>query len=491
VWIFEAEKPGGFIGKDLELTMSVLSFKVDQEFLASLKISSKFHHHRLPLLQYLSLMNSGIDVLIIGGGVAGLTAANILKAADLTVHILEARSRLGGRVWTLKTPQSVVPIELGAEFIHGTGNQVTSWLKKFNEASYSIFDRHMVYDNSKLLSKKDFWQDLYRVMKNLRSSDESDRSFREYLNTQKGLSHTQKAMALSFIEGFHAANPQKISEHSLKIAEGSTQEDTASKTQRLIQGYGSLISNLESKVADNVSLNSQVKEIYWSKGSVEVWTDDVRWKARQAIITVPVGIIKDISFNPALWRHEKAAEMLPMGSVLKLVFEFKEKFWKDDVDFYHAPEKLFHTWWSTQPVQSNILVAWVGGPTAERMAKFSDSHLLEIALNETAEIFHRSKSEIVNNLMTCHYHNWQTDQFSQGAYCYIRKGGLPAQKFFAAPVEDTLYFAGEAYFEKGETGMVESAMESASTVANQILQSYPTAQKRKRALREFQEGLSL
>ncbi|HEV2645180.1 MAG TPA: FAD-dependent oxidoreductase [Acidobacteriaceae bacterium] len=126
-------------------------------------------------------------------------------------------------------------------------------------------------------------------------------------------------------------------------------------------------------------------------------------------------------------------------------------------------------WWTPLPATSHTLTGWVGGPRSAELANLSPEQLGERACDTLGPIFSRSPDEIRSQLMRCFTHDWQHDSLFNGAYSYIPAGSLDACANMTAPVEDTLYFAGEHTDTAGHWGTVHAAIRSGHRAAQQIL----------------------
>ena len=159
-----------------------------------------------------------------------------------------------------------------------------------------------------------------------------------------------------------------------------------------------------------------------------------------------------------------------MGNVVRLVFHFKEKCWKD-FGFIHAFNEAIPTWWSDK--RGPLITGWTGGPQAGALLKFSRKKLEATALEIMSKIIFggASVSALRQKLVAIHYHNWAADKEIRGAYSYIPVNGLDLPKVLAAPVADTLFFAGEATVMDAQVGTVFGALESGLRAAKEILKS--------------------
>src|SRR4051812_27599251 len=240
------------------------------------------------------------DVAIIGAGVAGLSAARALLDAGYEVVVLEARERAGGRIFTHRDRQTAMPIELGAEFIHGEAAELEAMLREFKLASYDISGRRWQVVGEKIRPADDFWERLDRVMRRLDQQRRPDRSFQEFIDRRPGGRRlaNDRRLAVQFVENFHAADLGRISERAL--ADGGSPGDDVRERRigRVLDGYGRVVDALASSLGDRVRLGAIVTRVRWAPGNVaiEARHADGRSRptldARAAIVAVPLGVLK-------------------------------------------------------------------------------------------------------------------------------------------------------------------------------------------------------
>jgi len=422
-------------------------------------------------------MTHSKDVLIIGGGIAGLTAARCLTEAGLHVTLLEARDRLGGRIYTQHEAQ--YPVELGAEFVHGRPEEL---LGLAAEGGVPIVPVHGSF-RSKVNGS---WHDAGSLMAKVdhllarMPADEPDQSFQHYLD-RTGESEEVKQQALRYVEGFHAANPALISVHSLirdsraeEAIEGDHQYRVASGYQSTVQA---MMDRIDPKNSDMI-MNCAVKEISWRKNEVVVHTSRVEYGAARAIVTLPLGVLKSNSvvFSPALPEKQNASSFLEMGPVVRVSLCFSEKFWERDPEmadlgFLFTDDPQFPTWWSSNPLPYPILTGWAAGDYAVVHSGKSRSEIVHSAVQALGRIM-AVDSQLLGQQMTGAFtHDWQGDPFSRGAYSYAVVGGIHAAQELAAPVAETLYFAGEATNCDGYNGTVHGAIATGYRAAQELLRS--------------------
>src|SRR5437868_5278469 len=150
------------------------------------------------------MANASWDVVIIGAGVSGLAAASELRKSGLSVLILEARNRVGGRAWTRHEPDLSAPIELGAEFIHGRAPETFELLREVGKAALDTSGAHWTLTDGKLaLNTKDLFGDIQTALERSNVLKGPDVPFQTWLghSDQYGLSADAAAMAQAFVEG--------------------------------------------------------------------------------------------------------------------------------------------------------------------------------------------------------------------------------------------------------------------------------------------------
>ena len=167
--------------------------------------------------------------------------------------------------------------------------------------------------------------------------------------------------------------------------------------------------------------------------------------------------------------------LLASGSIVKMTLRFRSAFWEQihggryrGAGFFHAPGAAVQTFWSTGAVTAPLLVAWVGGPRARKLARGSNPAIVRAALASLQGIFGRAV-DVAAELQGVYYHDWEHDPYSRGAYSYVRVGGIEARAALAQPLADTLFFAGEATDTDNESGTVTGALHSGIRAANELM----------------------
>lgn len=428
------------------------------------------------------------DVVVIGAGAAGLAAAAHLSRHHKSVCILEARERAGGRIYTIRPSGNSVPLELGAEFIHGESEAVFEQLRLSGDVAVDAGQSRF---RAKRPGELQHAENLFENMKQRLGrvpKPRTDMPFAEFLDKhRRSLSPEIRNFATMLVQGFDAADPARASAKEIlkEWAGGSSADAPTFRPQR---GYGPIVDSLVASLnPQNVclQLHSIVTEVRWQPGQVHVLftrhgeLSEVR--ARQAIVTLPLGVMQlpplapgSVLFSPALPRKQQPLSRLIMGPVIKLALCFSKPFWTEiedgrhrDVAFFHAQGAPFPTFWSTLPVRSSVLYAWSGGPNAARIVARTTDEVLRPALASLAQLFGKQRN-YRRLLEGVYWHDWQNDPYSCGAYGYAGVDGGSARKQLGQPVEQTLFFAGEALDEEESAG-VGGALNTGRRAAEQLL----------------------
>jgi monoamine oxidase len=440
-------------------------------------------------------------VVIVGSGAAGLAAAGRLAAAGLDVTILEARDRIGGRIWTADDPGAGVPIELGAEFVHGTATPIIETARAAALGIVDVNGHQFAANRGRLHPGGETWSRLGIVMRRLDAHRRVDRSFAGALAAMPRLSRADRRMALRYVEGFEAADPALISERSLAPSgKGGHALDDAreGRIARILGGYERLVDALAEPVRKRLKLGHAVTRVSWQPGAVEVRARSAAGRslpgvsAAAVVIAVPLGVLQAppgaparIAFDPPLGARDRAARMLAVGAATRVALTFDEPFWLSRrfarqrgradlaaMSFLIADADLpFPTWWTAYPVLAPVLVGWRGGPGAWALSRKSRDAVVGAAIGSAAALFATSARALERRVRSARTHDWNGDPYSLGAYSYARVGGAGAARALARPVERTVYFAGEHTYGRGRDGTVDAAIASGRHAADLILRA--------------------
>ena len=443
-----------------------------------------------------------IDVVVLGAGAAGLAAARDLSQAGLHVTVLEARPRVGGRILTVHDPRSPVPLELGAEFVHGEAPETLAVARAAGLAILELPDLHETVIAGRFRTGGDLWDAFNRMNKDLAkrvAARRKDFPVSEYLESVRLPGGAlARGMLQSFVEGFYAAQPERLSAKSLAVEANEDEEDSMEGKQfRIGNGNDALMKWLRDGLDPDrceVRLSTVAHSVQWKRGSTRVecragdGAELPTLSARSVIITLPLAVLKAgaLKFDPALPAKQRAMAKLETGQVFKIVLRFREAFWDEPeflkerrqhntangagVNFLHAPGTEVPLWWTAAPVRAPIITGWVGSVRAEALLAEEPQSRVERCLVALSDVLAVPRREIESQLDAWLSHDWRADPFARGAYSYIGVGGIGAPRTLGRPVNDTLFFAGEAT--NGEQiGTVAGALASGRRAAREVLRA--------------------
>jgi monoamine oxidase len=421
-----------------------------------------------------------------------LTAGRLLAKAGRHILLLEARDRIGGRIFTRHVAPpgggDSIPVELGAEFVHGTPPITLSLLREAGLETYELDGRPLRFADGRLglgspeHSASSVLADMMSWVENQPSG--TDSSFDDYLRVAR-VAAPQAKLARAYIEGFNAADAARIGVAALTRQQHAEDAIQADRVFRVRGGYDRLTAYLGRALCEaggRLALEHVVRRIEWREHRVVVCGSapdgPFEYQARHAVVTLPLGVLqaRTVAFDPSPDRVLALADSLAMGAVVRVSLQFASKPWKshDDLGFLFSPGEPIPTWWTPMPNPAPLLTGWVGGPKAcaldRRLEESRNARALEdIALAELAKIFGSSAASLRGSLLAAHRHDWQTDEFTLGAYSYAPAGAVAASVRMTEPVSGTLFFAGEHTDTEGHWGTVHAALTSGARAAAQIL----------------------
>ncbi|HUY42072.1 MAG TPA: NAD(P)/FAD-dependent oxidoreductase [Candidatus Dormibacteraeota bacterium] len=425
------------------------------------------------------------DVVVIGAGAAGLAAARELGACGKRTLLLEARERAGGRMYGVRDPRSPVPLELGAEFVHGAPSQTLRLLREMGTTRCDVPESRAEVRNSEIVTNVNIEAQLEALLECVPrlDGDMSVEAFLQDFGTRPEFVEASRRMRL-MVEGFDASDPAVASVQAI-AQEWAGDAGAGSAESRPVGGYGPvvehLVRSLDAGFVESL-FGAVVESIAWKRGAVRVCAtheeEKIEVEARAAVVTLPLGVLQlqgesAVRLDPELPAVRRCAiDALAMGPVLKAVMVCSEPVWESvhddalcDVAFMHGEDAPFPALWTSLPMRSSTLVAWAGGPHAAALGSASNEELYACVLESVRRILGQSARDAVQ---TIYVHDWQRDRFARGGYSYVKVGGMGAREQLAAPLDETLFFAGEATALRGEAGTVGGALESGVRAAREV-----------------------
>ncbi|MBV9402843.1 MAG: FAD-dependent oxidoreductase [Candidatus Eremiobacteraeota bacterium] len=427
------------------------------------------------------------EIIVVGAGAAGLAAAHALAKRNVRVTLIEARDRVGGRVWSCATTEDGPRVELGAEFIHGRATETMAVLREARvKAVPTDGDAWMCSADANLRREDDDFftaASLFERAQSLESDETVDRFLQRFTHDPHSSAKIDAARA--FVEGFDAADPSIASAQAIADEWCSGVDFT---NRRPVGGYHKMFETLRKACVDagvRIFDSTAVKQITWQRGGVRIATQTRKrtervFQAQAAIITLPVGVLKSqdgdgaVAFQPPLPQsHERALHHIEMGHVRKVTLWFDAPIWEDIDDgryrnagFFRCAQDAFAVYWTQLPLRTNLITAWAGGPKATALHDACDREVVERAAQGFGTLF--TDPQRTSRHFKCGFtHNWAQDDYSLGAYSYIRVGGRDARAALSAPIDDTLFFAGEATALDGQGGTVSGALNTGERAARQ------------------------
>jgi len=417
------------------------------------------------------------DVLVIGAGAAGLAAARVVVDAGRSVRVLEARDRIGGRIYSRRDPKLPVAVELGAEFVQGVLPRTLNLARSAGAVVVEVNGDGYQWASRRIDPSAQPRQSstvAFERLDDFRGRDRSLQAFFDELVRANPRLAADAKMAAAWVESYDAADPATISTRALMRQHRAEAAVRADRAFRLPLGYVAILEVLRAALGpEALLLGTTVESVEWQPGQVVVHTMGRQtFSAPKLIVTLPLPVLERglVRFEPALPDKARALHGLRMGAVIKLALRFDDAFWwtreRERLGFLLAAGQAFPVFWTTYPVLAPLLIAWAAGPSAAALADLPDDDILERGLRTVQTVF---KERSAPRLQGWHVHNWQHDPLAGGAYSYVAAGGVGSQQALAQPVSATLFFAGEATVSNGHHATVHGALASGERAAREVL----------------------
>jgi monoamine oxidase len=421
-------------------------------------------------------------IIIIGAGAAGLLAARELSAAGVAVTLLEAASRPGGRMHTLvplpgQSGGFSRPVEEGAEFIHG---ELELSLKLAKEAGIPL---HPVRAQMVRIRKGNWsgdgmategWNELMEKMASL----QEDLPIAVFL-AQKFPGEKYADLRDSvrrFAEGYDLADMNRASTHALYqewSREGEEEE------YRLEGGYQRLTEHLVAQCRANgcsIHLSTPITEIRWQPGRVEAVAANAQvFSAGRLLITAPLGVLQspDLRWSPSIAGQLEAVRQLGYGTVIKILLEFATPFWrgkkKTGQTLFLLSDEPVPTWWTQTDDENTLLTGWLTGENMRIFQSLPPDARLNHLLSSLAVLFDVDRNSLMGQLKASRILDWSAAPYIKGGYSFETVDAAGARALLSQPVAQTLYFAGEAFYEGIAPATVEAAFSSGLAIAKKII----------------------
>ncbi len=422
------------------------------------------------------------DMLIVGAGAAGLMVARELAKAGKKVVILEARDRIGGRIYPLSPEDWGYEAMGGAEFVHGEAPVTRSLLKDIGAHTDGNEDGEWWTDTDGVLQVIDgpvpHDPILVQKLKELGADMTLEVFFNEQLAGRKH--ETLRKTIYRRVEGYMAADPAKASTFVLRD-DVLAPEKKGHGNSNVTEGYGTLLRYLEKECKHagvEFFFKKVVRVVAWQTGAVHIECEDGSiYESSKAVITIPLPIYKTIEFRPGIPQKMAAIADIGFGTALKIFLRFRNEWWLTARD--KDLRKLFfmlsldpapvQAWWTQYPESRAMLTGWLAGPKADALSEKTDEEIIELSLASLAQTFGVAidtlRKELLNVKIIC----WNKDPYARGAYSYSTPKTPAAVEELLKPLENTLFLAGEAISAGESSGTVEAALSTGLETARKIL----------------------
>ena len=405
-----------------------------------------------------SAQNERFDVIVVGAGVAGLACARALRAQGMKVVVLEARNRVGGRVWTDRSWPGA-PVDLGAQWIHGiNGNPIWTLAKDLGlNTKRTNYGSSICYESDGRERTSAVEETLAERFERLLDAVRSEASRRRRDGLADG---SLREVMDRVMAGWNPSSLDRQRLEHLIVTEIEHEFATEVSDLGLLgwdsdgafsgpdvvfpAGYAAIPEALARAV--DLRLGQVVRSIEHGNSGVRVTTASGVFAANRVVVTLPLGVLKAgaVSFQPALpARKLEAIRKLGMGVLDKLVLRFDRAFW-DRAEVLQSVSESRGEWaemlnWHAVTDQP-ILTLFNAGRVASTLESLPDTQIVAKAMQVLRTVYGN-----VPMPQASRFTRWARDPFALGAYSFMAVGATPADReALAEPVGNTVFFAGEA-----------------------------------------------
>ncbi|OIJ16804.1 hypothetical protein BKP37_04540 [Anaerobacillus alkalilacustris] len=391
-----------------------------------------------------------VDVIIIGAGLSGLSAALKLAKQKLSFVVLEARDRPGGRIESLRA-EANIPIDIGAQWISGKHLRLKKLVSQFGLHTVSTFKKGKnIYDlNGKLVKSKQppipfislmdtlqFTRQLNKISKQINNN--APWEFGEALHYDKvSIEHLlqTKMYTRDGRKYFSLLLEENLCSHLYEVSAldvlwciataGSIQAIQSSESYHIKEGVGTLIQRIAEDLKDNIYYDCPVYSISDHENFANVHVKNFCWKANKVIVALPPNLQAKIDFNPPLpASRAQLLERAGLPSVTKIMIVYQRPFWRKQglsgISYSDiGPIKLTMDT-SPQDEKRGVLSVIVSGQSARRLENLP----YDRRRNEVIKCLIRFYGEEAAYPLEYFEKNWSEEQWTRGGYGFHFPPGI-------------------------------------------------------------------
>jgi len=444
------------------------------------------------------------DVVIVGAGVAGLACATSFNQAGIDYVLLEAANQIGGRVRTDYSLANGRPFEVGALMVHGKRVITHDWLRELDlhARSLPLLERFRLARNRQIIRLpvsignllhttigiRALYQGGWVLPKKLQRYSGPDISLEEFLERERPVPGARDLIELLYSHAA-AADMDTVGVRGTAAEATLREEEFGYSNFQVVEGYDSLLTRRARPLAERVRLRTRVNTIRHSQSGLQIGAEGedkqpMEFGAKRVVVTVPLGVLKtgDIIFDQPLPENKRQAiNAVAFGNAMVVLLRLHganlvERLGDFSFLWGEGPTSFHRPYVATKD-PPHILQAFTVGREAQRRAPLSDREIVDTTMNELRSILPDGVDPGEAEAFVIE--RWIDNPFVKGGYSFLPKEAtLEHRRALAAPVDDVLFFAGEATNTEGESGTVHGAIDTGYRAAKEVMQSLKTSNAR-------------